>query len=511
MSDWTSGYVTDIGYTFGYYTELNPLRIKLAFLNSGLVPPDCSVGCELGFGQGMSVNIHAAASAANWQWHGTDFNPVQAEFAKELASVSGSGATLHDNSFAEFCNRDDLPDFDFIGLHGIWSWISDENRAIIVDFLRRKLKVGGVFYISYNTQPGWAALIPLRDLFVRHAQIMGAKGQGSVKRVEASLEFADKLLSTNPLYSKVFPQVSERLNKMKEQNRNYLAHEYFNQDWEPMSVDKMGDWLTSAKMSYACSAHFPDHVDALNLSAEQINLLKEIPDQIFREMIRDFCVNQQFRRDYWVKGGRKLFPLEQVEKIREQRVVLVRPKGDISLKVTGALGEANMQEPIYMPVIETLSNYQPKTIGQIEQAVKDKDVQYAQAVQAIMVLIGTGAIQPAQEPAAVKTSRKYTEKLNSYLLDKARFTGDISFLASPVTGGGVAVGRFQQLFMLAINSGKKLPDEWASFAWSVLSAQNQRVIKEGKVLESAEENIAELKDQAQKFADSQLAVIKQLI
>ena len=33
MNDWTAGYVADIGYTFGYYAELNPLRIKLAFLN----------------------------------------------------------------------------------------------------------------------------------------------------------------------------------------------------------------------------------------------------------------------------------------------------------------------------------------------------------------------------------------------------------------------------------------------------------------------------------------------
>ena len=39
MTDWTAGYVADIGYTFGYYTELNPLRARLAFLNAGLVPP----------------------------------------------------------------------------------------------------------------------------------------------------------------------------------------------------------------------------------------------------------------------------------------------------------------------------------------------------------------------------------------------------------------------------------------------------------------------------------------
>ncbi len=80
MSDWTGGYVADIGYTFGYYTELNPLRVNLAFLNARLVVPTVGSACELGFGQGVSANIHAAASVATW--HGTDFNPSQASFAQ---------------------------------------------------------------------------------------------------------------------------------------------------------------------------------------------------------------------------------------------------------------------------------------------------------------------------------------------------------------------------------------------------------------------------------------------
>ena len=70
-----------------------------------------------------------------------------------------ASANLSDESFEEFCRRQDLPDFDFIGLHGIWSWVSDKNRQVIVDFIRRKLKVGGVVYVSYNTQPGWAPMI----------------------------------------------------------------------------------------------------------------------------------------------------------------------------------------------------------------------------------------------------------------------------------------------------------------------------------------------------------------
>ncbi len=103
MTDWTAGYVADIGYTFGYYTELNPLRVKLAFLNAALAGPEVGSACELGFGQGVSANIHAAASVTHW--HGTDFNPAQAGFAQELASVSGASAHLHDDAFADFANR----------------------------------------------------------------------------------------------------------------------------------------------------------------------------------------------------------------------------------------------------------------------------------------------------------------------------------------------------------------------------------------------------------------------
>ena len=142
MSDWTAGYIADIAYTYGYYGELNPLRLRLAFLSAGLAFPEVGTACELGFGQGMSTNLHAAASTTHWS--GTDFNPAQAAFAMQLAQASGANVKLLDEAFAEFCNRSDLPEYDYIGLHGIWSWISDENRAVIVDFIRRKLKVGGV-------------------------------------------------------------------------------------------------------------------------------------------------------------------------------------------------------------------------------------------------------------------------------------------------------------------------------------------------------------------------------
>lgn len=505
MTDWTAGYVADIGYTYGYYTELNPLRVRLAFLNAGLQPPAMGAACELGFGQGVSANLHAAASVV--QWHGTDFNPAQAGFAQELARVAESGAQLFDEAFDQFCSRPDLPEFDYIGLHGIWSWISDENRAVIVDFVRRKLKVGGVLYISYNTQPGWAAMVPMRDLLTEHAEVMGADGAGIVNRIDSALAFADQLLAANPTYARANPQIAERVKKIKEQNRHYVAHEYFNRDWQPMAFAKMAQWLEPAKLQWACSANMLDAVDAVNLSAEQQELLKGIPDTMFRQTVRDFCVNQQFRKDYWVKGARQLTALDQAEALRAERVILVQPRADVSMKVTGSLGEANLQEAVYAPVLDALADYKPKTLGQLEQAVKGASVSFAQLLQACVILSGTGVLLPAQDDTVANRARKRTDRLNHHLMMKARSSSELNYLASPVTGGGVTVARFNQLFLLARASGHKQPADWAKYAWNILAMQGQRIMKEGKALEGIDDNIAELTAQAEAFAKKQLPVL----
>ena len=508
MSDWTAGYVADIGYTYGYYTELNPLRVRLAFLNAGLVPPEMGTACELGFGQGMSANLHAAASVT--QWHGTDFNPSQAGFAQELAGVTGAGAQLYDEAFEQFSHRPELPEFDFIGVHGIWSWISDENRAVIVDFVRRKLKVGGVLYISYNTQPGWAAMVPMRDLLTEHAQVLGSDGAGIVSRIDSALAFADQLLATNPAYARANPQVAERIQKIKEQNRHYVAHEYFNRDWQPMAFAKMAQALAPAKVQFACSASYLDAIDAVNLTAEQQSLLASIPDPMFRQSVRDFCVNQQFRKDYWVKGARQLSALEQIETLRAERVILVQPRAEVSLKVTGALGEATLQEAVYAPILDQLADHQPKSLAQLEQALQAAHISFVQVVQAVMVLTGAGALLAVQADAHTAQARPAAQRLNALLMHKARSSNELTYLASPVTGGGITVPRFHQLFLLARSQGHPQPADWASYVWQLLALQNQRLLKEGKTLETAEENLAELTEQAKAFAEKQLPILKAL-
>lgn len=465
------------------------------------------MACELGFGQGVSVNVHAAASSVRW-W-GTDFNPAQAGYAQELARVANNKAQLFDQSFAQFCARGDLPDMDFIALHGIWSWISDENRAVLVDFVHRKLKVGGVLYISYNAQPGWAAMVPVRDLLVEHAEVMGSTGQGMVARIDGALAFAERLFAANPVFTRVNPQIPERLKKLGTLNRSYLAHEYFNRDWQPMSITRMAQWLGPAKLSYACSANYLENVEAMNLTPEQLVLLREISDPMFRQSVLDFFVNQQFRKDYWVKGARTLNPLEQVDALRRQQVILATPRAEVTLKAAGLQSEVTLAEAVYAPLLDALADQQPRTLGQLEQAVQARGIGFGQLLQAMMVLRGKGSLYPAQTAAAA-SAKAGSDRLNQYLMVAARTSKEMQVMASPVTGGGVNVGRFEQLFLLAQSEGHRTPDDWACNAWELLAGQGQRLLKDGKPVDSPEENLAELKIQAQAFAGNRLAILKAL-
>jgi hypothetical protein len=156
----------------------------------------CAISSS-GTGKGLSLNIHAAACAGEF-W-GTDFNPIQVAHARALAGASGTSVKLLDDAFAEFAAKPDLPEFDIIALHGIWSWISDENRRVIVDLIPRKLRVGGIVYIGYNCFPGWAPTLPLRHLMKLHADL-GTEATGMVAKLDRALAFTQQVIDSGALY-----------------------------------------------------------------------------------------------------------------------------------------------------------------------------------------------------------------------------------------------------------------------------------------------------------------------
>lgn len=508
MTSWTAGYAAEVGYTFGYFNELNPLNAKLALLDAGVACPTFKTACELGFGQGLSVNIHAAGSAT--QWYGTDFSPAQAGFAQNLAELSVNNAQLFDQAFAEFAKREDLPDFDFIGLHGTWTWVSDENRKILVDFISRKLKVGGVLYISYNTQAGWANMIPIRQLLNEHARIMGVAGDDPAQRIQNSLQFVEHWLSTQPAYLQANPQVKAIFDRIKHQHPNYLAHEYFSSDWQPMPFSDMAQWLADSKLDYVCSAYSLDSVDALNLTEAQQALIEQQPNAYFRETLRDLCVNQQFRKDYWVKGAQQLDQFEQMEQLMSLRLVLTQLAEEFDYSVTGALGELKLKQQTYQPIIEFFADYQIKTLGQLIQAMQAQDIAMEKVLQAVQILTGKQTLQLAQSDAEIAAARVATAKLNQALLKKARASDEIEYLASPVTGGGILIQGYEMLFMLAQHFGQQQAHEMAQFSWGLLKNRGVQLQRDGQTLHSDADNIAVLTEQAEFFLQGPLALYQAL-
>lgn len=514
MNTWSSGYVSEVDYTYGYYREICPLWLNLCLLSKSqaIRSSEPLRYLELGFGQGLSLNIHAAGAPGEY-W-GTDINPVHAAGAAEMAAAAGSNLKVLDASFEELGRRDDLPEFDVIVLHGIWSWISDENRRAIVEIARRRLAVGGVLYISYNCTPGWSAAMPLRHLMTLHAELASGEAQGVLSRVEAALGFARSVVDAKARYFISNPAVAEQLNHISGQNRHYLAHEYFNADWLPMPFSDVAAHLERAKLSFAASANILDHIDVINVSSDQYKLLDALQHPVLRESVRDYLVNQRFRKDIWIKGGRTLPIAQFVRLLRAQSFVLTSPVEDIPLKIQGVAREVNLRSDAFLPVIEALASlaYAPKTFAQLDELLRESAsaLTEVQLAQSLLILAGAGHVSPVQPATQCSAARTTSRKLNDHLIERAGYMGNINYLASPVTGGGVRATRTQQLFLGALATGKTSSGDIAQDAWSAFKKAGIRIVKNGAQMEREDESLAEMTRQATEFMEKTLPIFKSL-
>jgi hypothetical protein len=409
-------------------------------------------------------------------------------------------------------SREDIPPMDYIVLHGIWSWVSSENRKAIIDTIRKRLRVGGAVYFSYNTFPGWATAMPLRHIMSIHAQTAGTDIQGMVSRIDAAIAFGNKLSEVGARYFQANPLAKGRLDAIAGQNRNYLAHEYFNEIWTPMYFSEVDEWLSEGKLSYACPAGALDQMDGFNLTPAQRELIGGYPPGVLRETVRDYLLNQQFRRDLYTRGARRLSPLDRVERLNDVRIALTVPAADIGYEVDSQLGKVQLKKDVYEPIVEVLAanDAAPKRLGDMADDPKLAALAPGALIEGLAVLIGSGRAHPAQSEEDIAAVSPNCARLNGFLIERSRIAGDITWLASPVIGAGVAVGRFEQMFLGARAKGLKTPKDWAKNAWDTLAKQNQSIIKNGEMLKTAEANLEELNIQAKALADGRLALLQRL-
>ena len=171
-----------------------------------------------------------------------------------------------------------------------------------------------------------------------------------------------------------------------------------------------------------------------------------------------------------------LAPLERLDLAANQAFVLITPPADVPMKMPGPIGEIALQEAIYKPLVEIMAEngHAPKSVNQLLAHPTWKGQSLPVLWQSLLVLTAGGHLYPVQDAEAIKAAQPRCKKLNAYICQRARDGGEITFLASPVIGGGIPVSRFLQLFLLARHSGKNQPSEWAAATWELLSSQGQR-------------------------------------
>ena len=437
MAAWSDGYITDIQYTNHFYPELAPGYLAFACLRQGVRPPRLGPGAaylELGCGHGFSVNLLGAANPGLDFW-GVDFNPAQIANARRLAEAAGlANVTFEDLSFEQLLALPEgrLPKFDVVALHGVISWISPENRALVVRILERVLKPGGLAYVSYNSLPGWGPIIPLRRFVADHA----ARNPGDPQvRVLEALKAALALIEGGAAYFRNAPGLKTHIEQALARKPAYLVHEYLNAHAHPLFHADVAGELDAARLTFAASATIADDLPNLAAAAPLIPQIREATDETWRQTLLDFAGDKAFRRDIFVRGRNPLSPAERRALMEETRFTVLAPAASLSFVFAVPVGNLTGHAPVYQPIADALAEG-PRTYGEIVRLPALAGVSEGIVMQAMTLLVGGRRIHPvahgAETPGAAGA-------LNRALLDRLAFNETPTHLASALAGSGVVV------------------------------------------------------------------------
>jgi SAM-dependent methyltransferase len=439
---WTAGYNNSVAYTTGYYQDQSPAFLNACLAMQRVLPPSLEkfTYCELGFGQGLTSLI-LAATHPQGDFYACDFNPLHVLAATSIRDEAQlSNLTLLENGFGELAQgKVDLPMFDYITMHGIISWISDETRAEIVQFLTRYLKPGGVVQVSYNTMPGCAQVLPLQRLLMRGA----AKGGNAWT---SASELAKKLADLGAMYFTRSPDALARMKSFASQDTRYLVHEYLHEKWTPFYFADVASELAQAKLSYAGSARFAYMAPVSWLSNEQGELLDTVTDPIEAEELRDYIGNRGFRSDIFVRGNVALSDI----RLREQ-AEHIHLWGDPGVEYKQAVdlehATVTRSDAFHKPLFDLLRRSET-TLAQLFNAPELAGLDMDGVLKLLRLSIAVGETSVRYGPVQPRAS---ADRLNAVLLSRGERGEVWSSLASPRLGGGAGVSTLDQLMMAALN------------------------------------------------------------
>ena len=509
--DWTAGYASDVQYTAGFYQDQSPTHLNYVCALNGFEPVPTDVPFtyfELGFGRGLTANLLAAANP-NGAFYATDFNAAHVAGASALAGAAGlTNLTLLESSFAELATGQvaGLPQFDFITMHGIYTWVTAENRAHIVEFIRRYLKPGGVVFLSYNAMPGWAAVQPLQRLLVEYGDCFPNR---SDLQIDGAAKFVRKLVDAKAAYFEQNARLDHRLNVLQSADRGYLVHEYMHKHWQPLYHADVARELAQAKLDFVGTADLPLNYGKLYLSSEQQAAIALLPDPAMRETLKDYVLNASFRKDIFIKGARPMGSVRRAEWLGKVGMALSMPRADLSFKMALSIGERTVSAELYGPVFDALAE-RPHTLAELAAlpAMAGQTGDNIAQIASLLFASGKAAMLVGDQARDDGPARR----MNCALAAVSHYANDYNVLCAPLMRSAIPATLIERLLVGSLLKQPALRDidTLANATWNILHGMGRSMARDGKALTTMDENLAELRLQIDLILRTRLPFWQQL-
>jgi SAM-dependent methyltransferase len=438
------GYFCDTEYIDYFYNDLSPWHMDYLASLHGFPRTDLSAGftyCELGCGTGLSLNLHAAANPAG-RFYGVDLNRGHIQRATRTARAGQlDNVTFLEEDFAHLLERD-LPRFDVIALHGVYSWVSPGIRKEIQAFIGHRLQPGGKVYISYNALPGWGQQAPIRELLVTRVAGMGG---GTLEKVAQGQEYLRQLQQANAPIVTSSPQVKGMVDHILTADPRYIAHEYFTAFWEPFYFKQVAEDMTRIGLQFLGCLPVALNYGAFCLPEPLEGFFSSLATRAEFETHKDLVLNTVFRRDVYVQG-------------RGQATAGGGRLAGVRLGSTTALRDFQFQFEVKGNQVRLDSPIFPKLAGLL--ALADMDVDdllahpglaghtQAEIVEGLECLVASGQVLPC--PAIPQPAPAGLSPLNRHLLERDLETGQGVSLACLPAGTGLTLPHADALVLMGI-------------------------------------------------------------
>jgi SAM-dependent methyltransferase len=440
----SSGYFCDIDYIDYFYEGLSPWFMDYLAALRGfprLAAEDGFDYCELGCGTGLSLVVHAAANPGG-RFVGVDLNRDHIRRATATAKAGQvANVTFLEEDFAGLLERE-LPRFDVIALHGVYSWVSPGIRKEIQGFIAHRLKPGGKVYVSYNALPGWSQQIPIRDLMLAHVD---GRGGATLDRVAEGIGHLRRFRDAGAAVLQAGPQVQALVDHILAADPRYVAHEYFTPYFEAFYFKQVHTDMTRVGLTYLGCLPAALNYGGFCLPQALQDYFQGLPDRPAFETHKDLVLNTVFRRDVYCLGQER--PAGTAAgRLAGVTLGSLRAGEDFTFQFEAKANVIQLDGPIYRRLAGILGNRRLPA----EAILAHPDLAGTppgEIVQGLECLVASGQVLPcAPGPAAAGPG---LSPLNRHLLERDVLAGPVT-VACPGYGTGVTLAQADALLVLGV-------------------------------------------------------------